>query len=300
MVKETASSKLSFWEMFGIGGSASIIAEVATLPLDTIKVRLQVQQDKYSGLIACTRAIYREEGVLAFWQGVSAGIIRQIFYASFRISIFDLAMKKLERKKGGFANVTLLDRIVWGIISGSIAISIANPFDVLKVRFQNAIRSKSSIEKPTLKSEIQYLYNKGGISVFYQSMPPNILRSSMINAAELATYSQIRSYFLKNNFMNEGFSLFLTASAIAGIVAVLTASPFDVIKSRMMTGKIENGQKVMYGSILQAVRELAKKEGFAGFYAGFSANVHRIVWWNVVMFLIKEEITREVIKVKKY
>jgi len=37
--------------MLFVGGSAGLIAEVATLPIDTIKVRLQVFQGKYSSFL---------------------------------------------------------------------------------------------------------------------------------------------------------------------------------------------------------------------------------------------------------
>lgn len=52
------------------------------------------------------------------------------------MGIFDFMLQKLENKKGT-NNITLIDRIYLGIFSGGLAICIANPFDMLKVRFQN-------------------------------------------------------------------------------------------------------------------------------------------------------------------
>lgn len=43
-------------------------------------------------------------------------------------------MQRLRGKKGE-QNITLLDRIGLGIFSGALAICIANPVDMLKVRF---------------------------------------------------------------------------------------------------------------------------------------------------------------------
>lgn len=105
-------------------------------------------------------------------------------------------------------------------------------------------------------------------------MIPNIFRNSIINAAELATYSHFRHYFLSHKIIEkEGILLYLSCSFLAGFCAVSVGSPFDVIKSRMMDGKIVNGKKVLYKSIGEAVTTLYKKEGFYGFYAGFSANL---------------------------
>jgi len=36
---------------------------------------------------------------------------------------------------------------------------------------------------------MNHIYKNEGVMAFYQSLPPNILRNSIINAAELATYS---------------------------------------------------------------------------------------------------------------
>lgn len=52
------------------------------------------------------------------------------------MGIFDYSMQRLKRNKGD-NNITLIDRIGLGIFSGALAICIANPVDMLKVRFQN-------------------------------------------------------------------------------------------------------------------------------------------------------------------
>lgn len=47
---------------------------------------------------------------------------------------FDFFMERLAKNKGA-ENINILDRIGYGILTGAIGISIANPFDMLKVRF---------------------------------------------------------------------------------------------------------------------------------------------------------------------
>lgn len=59
--------------------SASV-AEVATIPVDTAKVRLQIQKTpegqkpRYSGLIGTIKTVAAEEGATALFGGLSAGI----------------------------------------------------------------------------------------------------------------------------------------------------------------------------------------------------------------------------------
>ncbi len=188
--------------------------------------------------------------------------------------MFDTVMQHLARKKGA-ENINIFDRMMWGVITGGVAISIANPIDMLKVRFQSDMKCKDGKRKYTrVISSMKTIYQKEGIKAFYQSLPPNILRNSIINAAELGTYSQCKSYFLKKGFFKEeGIALYFTCSFFAGFCAVVCGSPFDVIKSRMMDGKLVNGKKVLYNSIYEAIGTLYKEKGVLGFYAGFLANV---------------------------
>lgn len=59
-----------------------MVAEVLTIPIDTAKVRLQVQskqadpqtKPKYSGFMNTMRIIAREEGFLALYNGLNAGL----------------------------------------------------------------------------------------------------------------------------------------------------------------------------------------------------------------------------------
>jgi solute carrier family 25 uncoupling protein 8/9 len=63
---------------------AGCVAEIATLPLDTAKVRLQIQSKssvvgalpKYNGFLGTMKTITAEEGMLALWKGLSAGLQR--------------------------------------------------------------------------------------------------------------------------------------------------------------------------------------------------------------------------------
>ena len=87
-------------------------------------------------------------------------------------------------------NPTMLVKILAGLTTGAIGICIANPTDVVKVRLQAQGRSAD----PT---KVKYTgaldcYKKtiaaDGVKGLWVGIVPNIMRNSVINAAELATY----------------------------------------------------------------------------------------------------------------
>jgi len=73
---------LFFAKNFLCASFAASVAEICTIPIDTSKVRLQIQAKsgvagsvpKYSGFIGTMKTIIREEGYLSLYNGLSAGI----------------------------------------------------------------------------------------------------------------------------------------------------------------------------------------------------------------------------------
>ena len=121
----------------------TIFNKIATIPLDTAKVRLQIQGQrlqpgetaKYKGLLNTVAVIIKEEGVRAPYKGLFAGLQRQMVYASLRIGLYD-PIKSVICGRDFKGEVPLYKRILSGLTSGAIAILVANPTDVIKIRLQ--------------------------------------------------------------------------------------------------------------------------------------------------------------------
>lgn len=261
-----------------------------------MKVRMQLFPGMYNGLADCGKKIMATEGFGAFFQGLQAGLMRQAVFGTLRIAFFDYGQQRMINTKGE-KNITLLDRIGLGMGSGALAMCIANPTDVVKVRFQAEMKGSDPNAKPRYNNALhafKVIYQEEGFRGFYQSLVPNLLRNSVMNAVELASYSQIKFMCTKGNgyldLFDEGIKLHLFASSITGVLAVIFGSPFDVTKSRVMNGKMVDGVKVPYSSLMECVREIKAENGVKGFYKGFNANCQRLVSWNVVMFVLREQI----------
>lgn len=73
--------------------------QICTIPLDTAKVRLQLQKNvvagdaaslpKYRGLLGTVATIGREEGLAALWKGIIPGLHRQCLYGGLRIGLYE-------------------------------------------------------------------------------------------------------------------------------------------------------------------------------------------------------------------
>ena len=280
---------LKLWQSIIASFTGAVVAEVVTLPLDVIKVALQVNQGKYNGYFHCAKTIARKEGYSSFFKGLQAGVIRQFFFGTVRLVLFDYTKAKLADAKGGEDKINLLDRIALGFATGTVAMTIANPTDVIKVRMQ--------ADKVTNQRYRNFFHafwkisKEEGFRGFYQSLPANIMRNSTTNAASMATYDQVKSSFLANNIMEDGMQLHIVSSTLAGTAATMISSPFDVIKSNLMAGKkLPGGKTEAFNSSAEAVRHIYGKGGISGFYKGLLPITKRVVGFNIIMFVIKEDL----------
>jgi hypothetical protein len=63
--------KLGAFSTFGLGGLAGIITVYTTMPIDTVKTRMQSIEAsaQYKNSIDCVVKIFKHEGLLTFWSG---------------------------------------------------------------------------------------------------------------------------------------------------------------------------------------------------------------------------------------
>ena len=138
--KEGESEFTFFCRNVAMASFAGCVAEVASIPLDTAKVRLQIQhiavgmQPKYVGLVGTARTIAVEEGARALYGGLSAGLQRQVINSGLRVGLYVPIRDRITGPLAPGQTPSLLQKIAAGILTGGLAISFANPTDLVKVR----------------------------------------------------------------------------------------------------------------------------------------------------------------------
>ncbi|KAE9967884.1 hypothetical protein EG328_007921 [Venturia inaequalis] len=73
--------KLGVLSTFGLGAMAGVITVYTTMPLDTVKTRMQSlgSAKEYKNSFACAAKIFRDEGLLTFWSGALPRLGRLVF-----------------------------------------------------------------------------------------------------------------------------------------------------------------------------------------------------------------------------
>ncbi|KAL4511634.1 hypothetical protein ABPG72_012479 [Tetrahymena utriculariae] len=90
--------KDSFYVNFGVGWTVTVLAGLASYPIDTIRRRMMMtsgQAVKYNGSIDCFQQIIAKEGALSLFKGAGANILRGIAGAG-AISGYDWIQRKID------------------------------------------------------------------------------------------------------------------------------------------------------------------------------------------------------------
>lgn len=96
--KADPTKPLSSAETFGVGAIAGIITVYTTMPLDTVKTRMQSLEAKkmYSGTINCFVSVFKNEGLLTFWKGTTPRLGRLIFSGGIVFTVYEKVITVLK------------------------------------------------------------------------------------------------------------------------------------------------------------------------------------------------------------
>jgi len=276
----------------GLSGTAGSWAEFCTIPFDTAKVRLQIQdkaKPKYTGLFNCLNTMVREEGFTSLWKGVNAGIQRQLVFASIRIGLYEPVRNYYMNYRAG--DPTLFEKIAAGITTSTIGITVASPTDVVKVRLQAEGRLPAGVPRRYNGAIDAYrkIIQQEGVIGLWTGYGPNLARNVVISATELVAYDQSKQVALGFGLPDNGYTHILCGLS-AGLAATLLGSPVDVVKTRVMSARKEAGAVQQFKGPVDCAWQLLKTEGPLAFYKGFIPNFARIGGWNVVAWFTIEQL----------
>ncbi|EFJ53324.1 hypothetical protein VOLCADRAFT_79001 [Volvox carteri f. nagariensis] len=285
----SSGKSLPFPQMFASSAIAACTAEALTLPLDTAKVRLQLQSgsNKYKGMLGTVLTIAREEGPASLWKGLEPGLHRQCLFGGLRIGLYE-PVRNLYVGKDFKGDPPLHLKIAAGLTTGALGISVASPTDLVKVRMQAEGKLAAGTPKkyPSAFAAYGIIAREEGVLGLWKGLGPNIARNAIINAAELASYDQIKQTLLGAG-LKDNVGTHLLAGLGAGFFAVCIGSPVDVVKSRIMGDSAGR-----FSGVLDCFVKTARNEGLLAFYKGFVPNFGRLGSWNVAMFLTLEQVKK--------
>nr|CAD7200999.1 unnamed protein product [Timema douglasi] len=182
---------------------------------------------QYQGLVGTIVTIARQEGprhVMSFayrslYNGLSAGLQRQMCFASVRLGLYDTFKNIYQQlidgntRSGGLHIGT---RVAAGITTGALAVLIAQPTDVVKVRFQAQKRTSGVKRYTSTIAAYRMIGREEGLAGLWKGTFPNVSRNAIVNVSEIVCYDIIKDMILSHNLLDDSVPCHFTSAVIAG------------------------------------------------------------------------------------
>ncbi|XP_047423164.1 mitochondrial brown fat uncoupling protein 1 isoform X4 [Sciurus carolinensis] len=212
-------------------GVAACLADVITFPLDTAKVRLQIQGEcqvssgiTYKGVLGTITTLAKTEGPMKLYSGLPAGLQRQISFASLRIGLYDSVQEfftsgnerttpnllrniiinctelvTYDLMKGALVRNKLLAddvpcHLLSALIAGFCTTLLSSPVDVVKTRFINSPPGQYT----SVPSCAMTMLHKEGPTAFFKGFVPSFLRLGSWNIIMFVCFEQLKRELMKS------------------------------------------------------------------------------------------------------
>ena len=216
----------------GLAGIASMISASCCHPIDTIKIRMQLQPvmpdgtKKYPNMLSGMRIIAMEEGMRkGIYKGIEGALLRESVYSTLRLGLYE----PIKRVTGVKKDSNPVWKFLAGGASGLIGSGLANPADLLKIRMQ-----AHKGEPMPFMWHARDVYAQGGITGFWKGVTPTMLRAMIMNGTKLAVYDSIKHALIDSGRMKDGKPAQFVAAVFAGFFQTVATAPMDNIKTRIM------------------------------------------------------------------
>jgi len=262
--------------------------------MDMIKVRIQLgaAEGGATSPFAIASTMIKEEGFLAMYAGLGAGLTRQIVYTGARLGLFDIFTEK--SKDPAYKDVNgFLKKSVCALGAGGIAAVLGTPADLALIRMQSD--SMLPVEQRRNYSGVFHalgsIAGSDGPAGLFKGALPTATRAMALNFGMLAFNAQAKE-MLQGAGAPVPVQVF-GASAIAGFFASFFSLPFDFVKTQIQKMKPDpvTGEMPFNGALDCAMKQV-KMGGITRLWAGFPTFYVRIAPHAMITLLAQDQLKR--------
>ncbi|GCC23952.1 solute carrier family 25 member 48 isoform X2 [Chiloscyllium punctatum] len=283
-----------------IGGAASVIVGH---PLDTVKTRLQAGHG-YTNTVQCVRTIFKNEHVAGFFKGLSFPLASIAVYNSVALGVYGNAQRFICRYRYGedlHQSPALSDVAAASALVGLVTVAIGAPVDLVKIRLQmqtqsvrpaklnlvgaSALHSLALNDQPLYRGPVHLIsriLRTEGIVGLYRGVGAMYLRDVPGYCLYFVPYMLLCDWMTPEGSKAPNLFCVWLAGGVAGTISWGTATPMDVVKSRLQADGVS---ETKYKGIVHCIQQSYRKEGLNVFFKGATVNAIRGFPMSAAMFL---------------
>lgn len=168
-------------------------------------------------------------------------------------------------------------QLIPGGVAGSMAQTIVQPVETLKVRLQAESNGTAPQRYGSMANAFRLVTAEEGALALWKGMMPSALRELSYSTLRFGLYKPIKNALGAGTPRDTPLWKMVAAGGAAGGIASFIANPTDLLKTRMQADA-----GVVPKSMFSHVGEIHRQSGVLGFWRGASATVVRAVTLGAV------------------
>ncbi|WFD35250.1 hypothetical protein MCUN1_002101 [Malassezia cuniculi] len=306
------------------GGAGGLVAMTATYPLMVISTRAAVDRSKNpsESLVEAVSKVIAKEGVSGLYDGLSSsligiGVTNFVYYFFFEGTRDVIVTSKRLTGAAATGQLSTLESIVTGLISGTATAIISNPIWVVNTRQTvRATREEPAASTagssangapagaPTAKGAVvrrlsfiatlRSVVEKDGVLALWRGLGPALVLVTN-PVLQYTVFEQLKNWVVRSRVANgrKGNVLsdfdFFWLGALSKLVATGITYPQIVIKARQQALSSDM-PKNKRANVWTAMTDVVQEEGFAGLYRGLLSKLLQSILTAAILFASKERI----------
>ncbi|XP_037939734.1 peroxisomal membrane protein PMP34 [Teleopsis dalmanni] len=186
---------------------------------------------------------------------------------------------------------------VSGAAGGCIAMSTFYPLDTVRSRLQLEDPEKNGEARSTVKVLKEIILNEG-VRSLYRGLAPVLQSLCISNFVYFYTFHCLKAIAVESNSKSKQSALLdLLLGSVAGIINVLTTTPFWVVNTRLRMRDIAGTSSEVnkfYTSLFSGLQYIARTEGVRGLWSGTVPSLI-LVSNPALQFMMYEMLKRNVV-----
>ncbi|XP_042637308.1 solute carrier family 25 member 48 [Orycteropus afer afer] len=265
-----------------------------------VETRLQAGVG-YRNTLSCIRMVYKKESVFGFFKGMSFPLASIAVYNAVVFGVFSNTQRFLSQHRcrdlEASPSSTLSDLLLASMVAGVVSVGLGGPVDLIKIRLQmqtQSFRGANLHLKPRAVALGEQPVYHGPV----HCMATIVRNEGLLGLYRGASAMLLRDvpgyclYFIPYVFLNEWITpeacagpspcAVWLAGGLAGAISWGTATPMDVVKSRLQADGVYFSK---YKGVLDCISQSYQQEGLKVFFRGITVNAVRGFPMSAAMFL---------------
>ncbi|KNC98556.1 uncharacterized protein SPPG_06245 [Spizellomyces punctatus DAOM BR117] len=235
--------------------TGAILTSLLVTPFDVVKTRMQSSAYPLSTQ-SIIRVVVGSEGVKGLWRGLVPTLVMSVpSTVVYYIGYEDVRGRMVARWGEG-----VYAPLVAGGLARTLAATLTSPLELLRTRMQAGKMRRVRDVRAWIKSE--------GVRGLWRGLGPTLWRDVPFSGIYWLTYEKTKTHLPNPTSTHIEFRNAFLSGAVAGTIAAILTTPFDVAKTVMQVGA--------EGGMVPVLREIVRREGWRGLFRGVEPRVAKV------------------------